>query len=99
MPNTSRICQRPSATIVLWVYYSVSPEGSLLLCFGDDNNDNNEYLERLTRTGVTRLQFFKRTYIDNKDPVHTYTRARAHTHTHSRARAHTHTHTHTLTFN
>ena len=57
-------------------------------------NNNNEYLERLTRTGPKRLHVLYK-YILSKFKAYNMN---AHTHTHAhrlaRERAHTHTHTH-----
>ena len=66
-----------------------------------NNNNNDEYLQRLTRTGPKRLHvLYKYIYIVKIQRIqHECTHARTHTdlHTHARARAHTHTHTHTDT--
>ena len=68
-----------------------------------DNNNNYEYLERLTRTGPKRLHVLYKYILSNFNAynmnAHTYTHTHTHarTHTDSHARAHTHTHTHTHT--
>ena len=68
------------------------------------HNNNNEYLERLTRTGPKRLHvFYKYIFVKIECIQHECTHTRTHTHrrAHARmrahARAHTHTHTHTHT--
>ena len=81
------------------VRVSVSHSGSI-------NNNNNEYLERLTRTGPKRLHvLYKYIFVKiqciqhgcNHTRTHTHRlaheRMRAHARAHARARTHTHTHT------
>ena len=68
-------------------------------------NNNNEYLERLTRTGPKRLHVLYK-YILSKFNVynmnahtrthtHRIAHARTRAHVHTRRNTHTHTHTHT----
>ena len=68
-----------------------------------DNNNNDEYLEILTRTGPKRLHvlykhiFVKIQCIHGCTHTHTYAHTQTRTRTHARARTYTHTHTHTHT--
>ena len=66
-----------------------------------NNNNNNEYLERLTRTGPKRLHVLYKYILSkfNAYNMNAHTHARTHTdsHTHARTRAHAHAHTHTHT--
>ena len=57
--------------------------------------NNNEYLERLTRTGPKRLHVLYRHILLHTTWMNTHRLAHARTHTH--AHTHTHTHTHTRT--
>ena len=60
------------------------------------NNNNNEYLERLTRTGPKRLHvLYKYIFVKIQCVQHECTHTRMHTH--RLADAHTHTHTHIQT--
>ena len=70
------------------------------------NNNNNGYLERLTRTGPKRLHSLYMHILSKLQRVqtraraytrHTHTHIRTHARTYARARAHTHTYTHTHT--
>ena len=61
----------------------------------NDNNNNNEYLERLNRTGPKRLHVLYK-YILSKFKAYNmnaHTHARSHTHGLAHARAHAHTYT------
>ena len=60
----------------------------MMTCFGavHNNNNNNDYLERLTRTGPKRLHVLYKLTLSK---VNAYN-MNAHTHTH------THAHTHRL---
>ena len=60
-------------------------------------NNNNEYLERLTRTGPKRLHVLYKYILSkfNAYNMNAHTHTLAHTDSHTHARAHTHTHTHT----
>ena len=63
-------------------------------------NNNNEYLERLTRTGPKRLHvLYKYIFVKIQCIQHECTHTRTHTdlHTHARTHARTRTHTHTHT--
>ena len=63
------------------------------------DNNNNEYLERLTRTGPKRLHVLYK-YILSKFiayNMNAHTHARTHTDSHTHAHTHTHIHTHTHT--
>ena len=65
------------------------------------NNNNNEYLEHLTRTGPKHLHVLYK-YILSKFNTynmntHTYTHTHTHAHTQRFAHAHTCTHAHTHT--
>ena len=60
------------------------------------NNNNNEYLEHLTRPGPKRLHVLYK-YILSKFNAYTHTHKHARTQTHTHTRAHTHTQTHTHT--
>ena len=60
------------------------------------NNNNNEYLERQTRTGPKRLHvLYKYIFVKIQCIQHECTHTRTHTHrlAHARTRAHTNTHT------
>ena len=57
----------------------------------DFSVNNDEYLERLTRTGPKRLHCVLYKYTDN------YCQNSTHTKRHECARARAHTHTHTVT--
>ena len=61
------------------------------------NNNNNEYLERLARTGPKRLHVLYKYILSkfNAYNMNAHTHARTHTDSHTHARAHKHTHTHT----
>ena len=65
------------------------------------NNNNDEYLERLTLTGPKRLHVLYKDVLSKFNAynmnahTHTHTRARARARTHAHAHAHTHTRTHT----
>ena len=67
------------------------------------NNNNNEYLKRLTRTGPKRLHILYKYVLSKFNAYNMNARAlapaRTHTHTHTHARTHAHTHTHTHTHN
>ena len=62
--------------------------------FSDDDNNNNEYLERLTRTGPKRLHVLYKYILSkfNAYNMNAHTHARTHTDSHTHARVHTHTH-------
>ena len=61
------------------------------------NNNNNEYLERLTRTGPKRLHvLYKYIFVKIQNSIHT-TWMHAHMHAHTQTRTCTHTRTHTNT--
>ena len=66
------------------------------------NYNNNEYLERLTRTGPKRLHvLYKYIFIVKIQRIQhecTHTRTHAHRLAHARMSAHSHTHTHTHTY-
>ena len=59
-----------------------------------NNNNNNVYLERLTRTGPKRLHVLYKYIFKNAYNMNAHTHRLAHTQT----RTHTHTHTHTHDF-
>ena len=62
------------------------------------NNNNNEYLERLTRTGPKRLHvLYKYIFVKIQCVQHECTHTRMHTHRLADARTHTHTHKQTHT--
>ena len=86
------------------VFFTYSPstklkhKNSWINCQSSVNNNNNEYLERLTRTGPKRLHVLYK-YILSKFNAynmnaHTYERTHTETRTRTQARAHTHKHTH-----
>ena len=81
----------PRSRIVLlpWTYiYTIGP---WLL-----HNNNNEYLERLTRTGPKCLHvLYKYIFVKIQCIQHECTHTRTQTHRLAHAHAHTHTHTHT----
>ena len=60
------------------------------------NNDNNEYLERLTRTDPKRLHVLYKSILSKFNAynmnacTHRHTRTYTHTRTHTRTHAHTH---------
>ena len=62
------------------------------------NNNDNEYLECLTRTGPKRLHVLYKHILSkfNAYNINACAHTQTHTHTdpHTHARAHTHTHTH-----
>ena len=62
-------------------------------------NNNNEYLERLTRTGPKRLHVLYKYILSkfNAYNMNAHTLARTHTLAHARTHTHTHAHTHTHT--
>ena len=63
-------------------------------------DNNNEYLEHLTRTGPKRLHVLLQVHIVKiqcKQHDCTHTHANTHTDSHTHARTHTRTHTHTHT--
>ena len=65
------------------------------------SHNNNDYLERLTRTGPKRLHVLYKYILSKFNEynmnAHTLTHARTHTHTHIHARTHARTHAHTHT--
>ena len=60
-----------------------------------DNDNNNEYLERLTRTGPKRLHVLYKYIFVKIQCIHEYTHAHTETHTCMHACTCTCTHTHT----
>ena len=66
-----------------------------------NNNNNNEYLERLTRTGPKRLHVLYKDTLSKFNAynmnAHTHTRTHTHRPAHARKRAHARTHSHTHT--
>ena len=78
-----------------------TPPGPCMNWTSHNVNNNNEYLERLTRTGPKRLHVLYKYILSkfNAYKMNVHTHARTHTQirtcTHARSRAYTHTHTHT----
>ena len=64
------------------------------------NNNNNEYLERLTRTGPKRLHVLYKYILSkfNAYNMNAHTHRLAHTQTRTHTDSHTHTHTHDFFF-
>ena len=65
-----------------------------------NNNNNNEYLERLTRTGPKRLHVLYKYILSkfNAYNMNAHTQRLAHTQTRTHTDSHTHTHTHDFFF-
>ena len=77
----------------VWQHWSILWPAPLSVWFALNNNNNNEYLERLTCTGPKRLHVHYKYIVKIQCIQHECTHARTHADVRMHARAHTHTHT------